>query len=264
MTSPSSVRRLAPASLARVRITATIEGDERVTGIATRQSTSANGLDMTLVLDVSDKFQCSKVNAIAHPSIFASSPTEASDDTAAILSYAQSVQAIEDVLRLDASLSLEGCYHPEILIGDTIPTLRGRNLSLYLTPAKRAPQVVGFVFNFQEQSCELLLESFRRERPQISRAGGADRAGDANIPEGLGKAVPIGSMPGIGLPASMQHRQVGDGGAMSIWDLIYRHRKEMEDRVKAADARDERAWDLHVKGSWKGHHRDAREKWPGS
>ena len=266
-TPPEPLWRLIKAGtpgLARVRITATIEGDERVTGIATRQSTSANGLDMTLVLDVSDKFQCSKVNAVAHPSIFASNPTEARDDTAAILSYAQSVQAIEDVLRLDASISLEGCYHPEILIGDTIPTLRGRNLSLYLTPAKRAPQVVGFVFNFQEQSCELLLESFRRERPQISRAGGADRAGDVNIPEGLGKAVPIGSMPGITLPPSMQHMQVFGGGAMSEQDLMIRDRMEADKRTADGHARDERAWDLHARGSWKGHGRDVREKWPGS
>jgi len=149
---------------ALVRITATIAGDRRLTGIATRQPDSVNGLDMTLVLDVSDKFQKSKIST---RSIFHGQPTEARDDTTAIQNYANDVRTIEDVMRLDCSIRLEGFLHPELQIGDTLPNVSGRNLSLKLNAAERAPQIIGFNLDCQQQSVELLLESYRKERPHV-------------------------------------------------------------------------------------------------
>ncbi|HEY0981461.1 hypothetical protein, partial [Schlesneria sp.] len=136
------------AAQALVRITATIVGDRRVSGIATRKPDSVNGLDMTLVLDVSDKFQKSKIST---RSIYSGAPTEARDDTTAIKEYADKVQGIEDVMRLDCSIRLERFLHPELKIGDLLPKVSGRNLSLKLNSTGRAPQIIGFNMDCQQQ-----------------------------------------------------------------------------------------------------------------
>lgn len=150
-----------------VRITATLVGDNRVKGDAVRQSSSPNKLDMTLTLDVADKFQDSQVDdSEAFGSIFAASPTDARDDTVAIQDYAEQVRDIEDALRLDTSIPLEGALHPEYEIGNILGQIGGRAVSLKLAES-RYPQIVGIVHHFQRQQVELLLESFRKERPRV-------------------------------------------------------------------------------------------------
>jgi hypothetical protein len=160
---------------ALVRITATVVGDVRMSGIAPRQTSAAplgesvNGLDMTLVLDVSDRFQNA---AIDSTSIFAANPTDATVDSSLALLYAQIVRGIEDVMRIDLGVELEGVLHPELFIGDILPKVTGRNLSLIQNASGRSPQIVGFNWNLQGQRLEVMVESFKRERPQVmSRVG---------------------------------------------------------------------------------------------
>ena len=135
-------------------------------GIATRSDKSVNGVDMTLVLEMPHKFQDSRVDS---RSIYTGFHTEARNDTATILAYAQEVQTLEDVMRLDCSVTLEGALHPELSIGDTIPKVTGRNLSMKLNDAGRAPQIVGFNIDCQNQRVELLLESYRKEMPTTTQ-----------------------------------------------------------------------------------------------
>lgn len=156
-------------NLAKVRITATVAGDQRLNYIATRNTNSPNLLDMPLVLDMREKFQSSLVRTT---SIFSGGPSAQQDDTAAIEAYATAVQEIEDVMRLDCSIELEGCLQPDLQIGDVLPVVKGRNLGLILNASGRAPQIIGFNINCQGQRCELLLESFKKERPQIIKTRG--------------------------------------------------------------------------------------------
>jgi hypothetical protein len=152
---------------AMVRITATIVGDRRLKGDATRQDGSANKSDITMTLDVSDRFQDSRIDeSTNYGSIFAANPTEARNDTEAIQAYAEEVRETTDSLRLDMSLPIEGAYHPEFQIGDVIEKVSGRNIRLLLASG-RYPQVVGIVHHCQGQQVELLMESFRKERPRI-------------------------------------------------------------------------------------------------
>lgn len=152
---------------ARVRITATLSGDRRVKGDAVRLASSPNKLDVVLTLDVSDKFQDSRVESSGeYQSVFWDSPTSARNDTSAIQQYAEQIRTAEDALRLDTSIPLEGLNHPEYQIGDVLPLVKGRNISLDLA-TNRWPQIVGIVHHFQSQSVELLLESFRKERPRV-------------------------------------------------------------------------------------------------
>jgi hypothetical protein len=157
-------------TLVKIRITATIVGDQRVKGIATKRAQSPNGQDVTLVLDLHDRFQFSKVDS---SSIFASRPSIARDDTSVIQAYATSVQAIEDAMKIHCSIPLEGIAHPEYSMGDLIDSVSGRNLSLNgYDPTggedTRNPQIVGFVYHLQGgQRMELMLDSFERERPEV-------------------------------------------------------------------------------------------------
>lgn len=153
--------------LVHVRITATIAGDNRVKGDATRQASSSNKRDITLTLTMPDKFQDSRIDeSTNYGSIFQDKPTDARDDTTAIQSYAEQIRNVEDCLRLDLAVPLEGGLHPEYQIGNVIKKLGGRNIWLDLS-SNRFPQVVGIVHHFQQQQVELLLESFRKERPRV-------------------------------------------------------------------------------------------------
>lgn len=155
---------------ALVRITATVVGDQRLSGIATRQAKSPNGQDVTLVLDLHDRFQFSKVDST---SIFSGRPSTARDDTTVIQAYAESVRDIEDAMKIHCSITLEGVSHPEYQIGDRIESIDGRNLTLngYDETAganTRNPQIVGIAYHLAGgQRMELMLDSFERERPQI-------------------------------------------------------------------------------------------------
>ncbi|HEY4260063.1 MAG TPA: hypothetical protein VGM98_07880, partial [Schlesneria sp.] len=158
--------------LARIRITATIVGDKRIKGDATRRDSSPNKRDLTLTLTMADKFQDFRVDASAnYGSIFQSKPTDARNDSTAIQTYAEQIRNVEDALRLDLTIPLEGGLHPEYHIGDVINQVSGRNVSLKQSDV-RYPQIVGIVHHFQQQQVELLLESFRKERPQMVLSGG--------------------------------------------------------------------------------------------
>lgn len=157
--------------LARVRITATILGDRRITGIAERRDQSPNGLNLTLVLDLGENFQDSAVHS---QSLFEASESIARDDQEAIDEYAETVRDIEDAAQISCSVRLEGIEHAEYEFGDLIEKVEGRNLSLDgYTPATgavtpRRPQVVGFNYLVAGgQHLELLLESFKQERPEV-------------------------------------------------------------------------------------------------
>lgn len=155
---------------ARIRITATIVGDQRVSGIATRRTKSPNGQDVTLVLDLKDRFQYSEVAA---SSIYAGRPSVARDDSDEIQDYAEDIREISDAMKMHCSVTLEGVKHPDYAIGDLIDNVKGRNLSLNgydpsAGTSTRNPQVVGFTYHLQGgQRLELMLDSFQKERPQV-------------------------------------------------------------------------------------------------
>lgn len=154
--------------LARVRITAVLRSDKRLTGHATRRPQSPNGLNLKLVIDASDRFEKTTVHA---DSIFNGKPNTARDDSAAITQYAEKIRAIEDCAEIACAPMLDGADHPEYRIGDLISSVGGRNLALngydLESGDARYPQVIGMNLEFSDgQWCELLLETFREERPE--------------------------------------------------------------------------------------------------
>lgn len=156
-----------PSSVS-LRITATIEGDRGLQSIATRQATSPNGDDVTLFLDLSDKFHYKHVSSL---SIYAADVATADeiDDQTRMDQYVEEVRRIEDAAELSCSAELEGIDHPEYQLGDLITRVNGLNISLIRdnpppgTEGKPL-QIVGLTLDIQGQRTQLLLETFDEEK----------------------------------------------------------------------------------------------------
>ncbi|QDT84567.1 hypothetical protein [Gimesia chilikensis] len=170
-------------SKARIRVTAMVEGDTRKVSTVTRQESSPNGADVTLFLDLSSRFHYRTTHIWNTQDLPAEKITRSiiydrddykpnvADDSTLLSDFAHQVRDIEDVTLLSCSLYLDGVDHAEYEIGKLIDKVDGRNLDLNgKSPdqsAKRLPQIVGINEYFNsEQKTELLLESFKEERPR--------------------------------------------------------------------------------------------------
>lgn len=87
-----------------------------------KRETSPNGLPLVLVLDLADKFVHTSV---ATTSVFNGKPNHCRDDSTVLQNYVDAIQDAEDACRLDLRLPIEGVHHPEFLISDVVPELRG-------------------------------------------------------------------------------------------------------------------------------------------
>lgn len=158
MSSPSNVK---------LRVTATVEGDRGVQCTATRQDTSPNADEVTLYLDLSDKFHHRRV---AGASIYSGNAgADTIDDTDALQEYVEAARSIEDAAELSCSAELDGIDHPEYQLGDLINRVNGVNLSLIRdNPAVgtqgKCLQIMGITLDIQKQRTELLLETFDEEQ----------------------------------------------------------------------------------------------------
>ncbi|MES2793203.1 MAG: hypothetical protein V4719_26575 [Planctomycetota bacterium] len=152
-----------------VRVTATIVGDTKTYATAVRDETSPNADDVTLRLNLGDKFHDRQVHST---SIFHAARATADEayDLIQLQAYVEQVRGLEDAADLSCSATLEGIDHPEYQIGDLITKVNGRNLTLSrnnptLGVDERYLQVVGITYDLKDsQRMELLLESFDEEK----------------------------------------------------------------------------------------------------
>lgn len=160
---------------AKIRITASIALDRRLKDATGFDAASPSGLNQILSIDMHDKFQFSEVDlnsALPNPVPAGGVPGRIID-TVRIRDYATKVRTIEDAMHADCSLELEGCLHPELHIGDRVPVIAGRDITLKLNnptadgDEQFYPQIVGFKYHCQQQRLEVMLESFRKERPVV-------------------------------------------------------------------------------------------------
>ncbi|QDU03152.1 hypothetical protein V6x_28640 [Gimesia chilikensis] len=169
-------------SKARVRVTAVVEGDKRRVVTIDRQESSPNGADITMFLDMSSRYHWRVIELLG--TIPTSNKIQVStikdkvdftnndiDDRTRLQTFAEEIQGVEDVTLLSCSLYLDGVDFPEYEIGKLIDKVDGRNLDLNAKnpeqSEKRLPQIVGINEYFNsEQKTELLLESFKEERPR--------------------------------------------------------------------------------------------------
>lgn len=172
---------------ARVRVTAVVEGDQRLVETIDRQDDSPNGATITLFMDCSAEYHWREISLTGNQldtnqiqaSIFKNKPghtSNATDDWISLRSKILLIRPTEDVAKLSISIDLDGVDHPEYEIGKLIDKVDGRNLDLNGKnpdqPGKRLPQIVGInEFYNGEQKTELLLESFKELHPRIGFQG---------------------------------------------------------------------------------------------
>tara|TARA_R110002167_G_scaffold61913_4_gene174901 strand:- start:4835 stop:6835 length:2001 start_codon:yes stop_codon:yes gene_type:complete len=170
-------------SKARVRITAMVEGDIRDEFLSERLDSSPNGANLTMFLDMSSRFHFRTmfVRSFDKERITTSinkdkddydNNESTADSYTKLREFAFAVKEVEDVTLLSCSLTPDGVDHPEFVIGKLVDKVNGRELDLNAKNPdqyeRRYPQIVGInEFYNGEQRTELLLESFKEERPRI-------------------------------------------------------------------------------------------------
>lgn len=145
----------------RVRVTATIQGDFRLTGEVARQATSPNADVVPLTLDLPDRFRY----RIRHSSLSkyggGAVPSTAVNDTTLIQNFATSVRNAFDLMEVSGPIQLEGLDHT-YEVSDRIEKIYGKNISfLCRTSSGAYPQVVAIERNIEQQLTILHLEHER-------------------------------------------------------------------------------------------------------
>lgn len=152
-----------------LRMTACIDGDRQIEALADRSDDSPNGEEITLLLDLSDKFHLRQV----HPDsrFFAdSAAADTRDDRDDLEAYAERVRQIEDAAVVGCSVVLPGVEHAELSIGKLVRKIDGRDIDLQARGGDdpRRLQVVGINYQMHPQPrTELLLETFDAERAAL-------------------------------------------------------------------------------------------------
>lgn len=167
-TPPSSI--VAAGEDARIRITGTIQGDARIQYQATRRPESPNGLNVELVLDLSDRFHDREVFDVfpsAFQSVLADDPNGAAerDDATALETFVKKVRDTEDAAAIRASVTLHG-IHWDYEIGQVIRKVEGREISFNRfaesSETKRYLQIYGISYDRQRQQTTLTLDAADR------------------------------------------------------------------------------------------------------
>lgn len=146
---------------AKIRVTATIEADFRLTAIADRRPESLQGEPTTAHLDVSGDFHWRVVSEISK---YAESDNESTavDDLLVLQSYVNALRERWDQVEVIGGVTLEGVDQHQYAVGDRILGIQGRNISYRAVSAGDAyPQVVGITYDVTSQKTILQLQRFR-------------------------------------------------------------------------------------------------------
>lgn len=124
---------------ARIRITCTLTGDNRISYTSEKEDSSPLGHVHEMVLDVSDRFfdrqvqrtgrYMSSLIGIRQNDTDGLSGADEVDSTEEIEEYADNIKAIEDAVNVVGRLRLTG-IRPEYSVGDLIKEIDGRKVSL--------------------------------------------------------------------------------------------------------------------------------------
>lgn len=153
-----------------LRITASVYADKQMESTAEKRDSSPQAETIELLMDMRDKFH--KREVLPTSVLYEKPDPDNIDDQDDLDTYAEKVRDLEDAGEVSCSFTLFGVDHAEYAIGDVIDKVDGRNIELTANnPDSTTPrrlQVVGFNFSVgNEQKTELLVETFKAERPQL-------------------------------------------------------------------------------------------------
>jgi hypothetical protein len=162
---------IAAGQNARVRITATVESDFRISAVAVRLpgDASVNALLNEQIVDVNRHFHLRGL----HPESQFAEAVEAgllladvNDGREALAEFAVDLRQTFDRAKGAAEVRLEGLDHEDYELGDLITAVTGREIDLALTRAAAGelvyPQVIGIRWEVQSQKMILTLDEFKQ------------------------------------------------------------------------------------------------------
>jgi len=180
---------------ARIRVTGTVTGDTRLTGVAVRQSSAPNAREVVEYLDVSDRYHDRSVfsggawvltdNAGNHGPFTSildgdANGADTQDDAGAIDDLVTKLRTLEQPAAMDVTFVLHGLFFTEYAIGDLLTTIDGRFISLDRNSVEagspRYPQITGIRWNFPKQTTELIVDTTVGTDPDLI-ADAAQRRG---------------------------------------------------------------------------------------
>lgn len=146
---------------ARVRITATIETDFRITATASRKPDSVIGFDAAAQLDLSGDFHWLVVTPFSKH-FDGENPSLTVDDRVDLQNFVESLRAKFDQVDVTGNVVLDGVDRGQYAVGDRVAGIQGRN---YRFNASRRgdvyPQIVGITYDVMHQRTILHLERLR-------------------------------------------------------------------------------------------------------
>lgn len=151
---------------AKVRVTATLRGDKRISYTASRQEQSPSGLDIERVIDARERFQKRYRHSTSIYVGDSAYEADATDDTTSLQSYAEKLRDAMDVATIEGELTIDGLDN-NFELGQVVTKIQGREISLAArSPSaeqQRYPSIMGITYDVDDQATILTLESFRDE-----------------------------------------------------------------------------------------------------
>jgi hypothetical protein len=160
---------------ARVRVTAVVESDSRITAVAVRQPTSVNPQVNERVLDVGHGFHARSLHPFSNYYSDVNNGLRAADVTdgrAALRDFVNQAREAWDQAQCAGHMRLEGLDRTNYKVGDLITSIEGRNVTLPLNYASgsdiRYPQVIGIIRDVQQQKVTLAMNRFRETNALVA------------------------------------------------------------------------------------------------
>lgn len=153
---------------AKVRITATIRFDIRITAVSERQDTSPQADIKELQLDLRDRFHYRKVHENSkYFEDVENGDKEAfeDDDREALQTYVDNIREAWDGAAITGPFVLEGLDNPSYEIGSSLVRIKGREISLHgKVDESFPPQIIGISYDIQGQMMTLQTEQYRADK----------------------------------------------------------------------------------------------------
>lgn len=146
---------------AKVRITATIETDFRITAMAARDGGSPLVDPVTAILDLDSQFHWREVTTLSKYKS-GSNPSNATDDRDALQGFVEALRARYDNVDVAGAVSLEGVDQHDYKIGDRVAGIKGKNISFRSRlDGTTYPQIAAITYDIEGQKTILHMQRVR-------------------------------------------------------------------------------------------------------
>lgn len=146
---------------AKIRVTATIETDFRITGFAERQGSSPIVAPVTAILDLDSQFHWRQVTTLSKYKS-GNRPSLAEDDRDALQGFVESLRDRFDSVDVTGAVTLEGVDQHDYTVGDRVAGIKGKNISFKARKDGAVyPQIAAITYDIEGQRTILHMQRVR-------------------------------------------------------------------------------------------------------